>query len=97
MLVASLVAHLAAFQLQHVESINPQLHENDFNLGTDGKLVHGCLYGNSSQLPFCDTSLDVDTRVKDLVGRLELAEKVCLSISSPSCGVPRLGLPSFVL
>jgi beta-glucosidase len=48
----------------------------------------------SEKLSYLDTSLPLPERVKDLVGRLTLEEKVSL-MSHPAQGVPRLNIPAY--
>lgn len=48
----------------------------------------------SEQLLYLDTSLSFEERVKDLVGRLTLEEKVGL-MSHPAHGIPRLNIPAY--
>lgn len=57
--------------------------------------THACMLPNVTGLPFCNSSLALEDRAHDLVSRLTLDEKVCLSISTANCGVPRLGLPAY--
>ncbi|PKI74335.1 hypothetical protein CRG98_005215 [Punica granatum] len=47
-----------------------------------------------SKFLFCDSSLSYSTRVKDLVRRMTLAEKV-RQLGNKAYGVPRLGLPKY--
>lgn len=44
--------------------------------------------------PFCNTKLDIKTRVNDLVKRMTLQEKAG-SIVSVADSIPRLGIPSY--
>ncbi|PIA44186.1 hypothetical protein AQUCO_01700063v1 [Aquilegia coerulea] len=48
----------------------------------------------TSEFPFCNTSLPYDVRVKDLVGRLTLQEKV-QQLVNKATGVSRLGVPGY--
>src|ERR671923_2764081 len=48
----------------------------------------------SEKLSYLDTSLPFAERVKDLVGRLTLDEKVSL-MNHPAHGVPRLNIPAY--
>ena len=57
--------------------------------------VHGCMAPNTTDLPFCDTSLSFAARAADLVGRLMLEEKLCFTNANDHCGAPRLGLPAY--
>ena len=57
--------------------------------------THACMLPNVTGLPFCNSSLPLSDRASDLVSRLTVVEKVCLSISTANCGVPRLGLPAY--
>ena len=56
--------------------------------------VHGCVSANVSSLPFCDPSLSISARARDLRSRLTRAERLCL-MDSAACAVPRLGLPAY--
>ena len=60
---------------------------------------HACLPGhNSSALPFCDHTLPVATRVKDLLRRLSVEEKahlIAIRGDAPDAGVTRLGIPPY--
>lgn len=47
-----------------------------------------------SSFTFCDKSLDVQTRVNDLIKRLTLQEKVTFLVDS-TVGVSRLGIPKY--
>ena len=58
-----------------------------------------------ASLPFCNTSLSIDERVDDFIGRLSLEEKVALIGPDPSlgstcndhtAGVARLGVPQWM-
>ncbi|PON90551.1 Glycoside hydrolase [Trema orientale] len=51
-------------------------------------------FSQTSQFPFCDTSLSYEARANDLVSRLSLQEKV-QQLVSKSAGIPRLGVPSY--
>ena len=55
---------------------------------------YACVATNTTDLPFCDPSLSFDDRVKDLVSRLTLDEKLGL-MSSTHAAVPRLGIPGY--
>lgn len=65
---------------------------------------HSCLDAASAKLPFCDTSLSIEKRLDDLVGRLNLTEMIGLLGPSPATsdcafldyGVPRLGIPPYL-
>ncbi|HNB40480.1 MAG TPA: glycoside hydrolase family 3 N-terminal domain-containing protein, partial [Anaerolineales bacterium] len=46
------------------------------------------------KVPYLDTTLPLKERVKDLVGRLTLEEKVGL-MSHPAHGIPRLNIPAY--
>ena len=61
---------------------------------------HGCVDPRAVVLPYCNTSLSIDERLADVVGRLTLDEKIALISPSEhtptlSKGVPRLGLPGY--
>ncbi|XVE49324.1 hypothetical protein DITRI_Ditri01bG0073600 [Diplodiscus trichospermus] len=49
---------------------------------------------NTSQFPFCDTSLSYEVRAEDLVSQLTLQEKVQQLVNKAS-GIPRLGVPAY--
>lgn len=59
--------------------------------------TRACHMHGHSNYPFCNTSLPIEKRVKDLVSRLTLAEKPPLLTAreSPKGSVPRLGVPEF--
>ncbi|XAR57020.1 Xylan 1,4-beta-xylosidase [Bertholletia excelsa] len=50
--------------------------------------------GAAGGLPFCRTGLPIPTRVRDLIGRLTLAEKVRLLVNN-AAAVPRLGIQGY--
>ena len=50
--------------------------------------------GNTKNLPFCKVSLAIPERVKDLIGRLTLQEKVTLLVDN-AAAVPRLGIKGY--
>ena len=50
--------------------------------------------GTSEKLSYLDTSLSLTERVRDLVGRLTLEEKVGL-MNHPAHGIPRLNIPAY--
>jgi hypothetical protein len=63
---------------------------------------HGCLDAAATSLPYCDVTLSHEARLKDLLGRLNLTEKIALLSPTvkPYCGVntpplARLGLPRY--
>lgn len=47
-----------------------------------------------SSFAYCDLSLPYDTRVKDLIDRMTLQEKV-QQVGDTATGVPRIGLPKY--
>lgn len=51
-------------------------------------------FSQTSQLPFCNTSLSYEARANDLVSRLTLQEKVQQLVSG-SAGISRLGVPAY--
>ena len=65
---------------------------------------HGqaCLTAETQSLPFCDPTLSTAARAKDLIGRLNLTEKIqlsgvvkgdiCAGLESLDGGIPRLGV-----
>ena len=59
----------------------------------------GCLLANTTSLPFCDTSLSMEARAKDLVSRMTLDEKLVQLIGGIGGGItpatPRLGVPAY--
>ena len=65
----------------------------------------GC-YNISKDLPFCNSNLPINDRVKDLVGRMTIDEKIGVVAGDPrsnvsTCnnmdsGVPRLGIPAYM-
>lgn len=50
--------------------------------------------GTTKNLPFCKVSLAIPERVKDLIGRLTLQEKVKLLVNNADA-VPRLGIRGY--
>ncbi len=56
--------------------------------------TQGSAIGETRDMPFMDPKLPVDDRVKDLIGRMTLAEKVSqMSYDSPA--IERLGVPAY--
>lgn len=96
--------------VQAVDPKNPLLQWQLVNTSVGGVLFQLkanaslCLDGGSplptcqdprlASLPFCDQTLDTDTRARDLVSRMTLNEKV-LNLQNNNPGVGRLGVPSF--
>lgn len=60
-------------------------------------IPRACSTPETSSFPFCDTSLSIDARIKDLISRLHDDEKPPLLTAreSPGGDVPRIGLPEF--
>ncbi|KAJ4838656.1 putative beta-D-xylosidase 2, partial [Turnera subulata] len=50
--------------------------------------------GNTKNLPFCQVNLPIKDRVRDLIGRLTLQEKVGLLVNN-AAAVPRLGIKGY--
>ncbi|XP_011041424.1 PREDICTED: probable beta-D-xylosidase 2 [Populus euphratica] len=50
--------------------------------------------GTKRNLPFCQVKLPIQTRVKDLIGRMTLQEKVGLLVNN-AAAVPRLGIKRY--
>lgn len=48
----------------------------------------------NSRLPFCTASLPIPVRVRDLIGRLTLREKIGLLVNN-AAAVPRLGIKGY--
>jgi beta-glucosidase-like glycosyl hydrolase len=65
-----------------------------FFLGAATAADSACLTPATQSLPFCNTSLAFEMRVKDLIGRLKLDEKLGLTYAT-NVGVPRLGIPAY--
>eukprot|EP01065_Artemidia_motanka_P044419 TRINITY_DN631_c0_g1_i1.p1 TRINITY_DN631_c0_g1~~TRINITY_DN631_c0_g1_i1.p1 ORF type:complete len:845 (+),score=319.65 TRINITY_DN631_c0_g1_i1:82-2535(+) len=67
--------------------------------GTNGRAQlpnDACLPGSaSSSLPFCDTKLTTDARLKDLVSRIETSEAGAVLTARESIAIDRLGIPSY--
>jgi beta-glucosidase-like glycosyl hydrolase len=90
-------------QLSPCRSINSQLFKFSTSSGTlihassglcvdSGSRYRGCEPGSPGiGLPFCDSSLPVDSRVSDLISRLSFDEKVSM-LATPSGGSPGLGV-----
>lgn len=64
----------------------------------------GCVEQKAKDLPYCDESLSLEDRVGDLVGRLNLTEKVSMISPQPAlgdtcgdhtAGKPEIGLPDY--
>lgn len=53
-----------------------------------------CVDGESRNLPFCRTDKPSHVRVKDLIDRLTLAEKIRLLVNN-AAAVPRLGIQGY--
>lgn len=51
--------------------------------------------GNFSHFPFCDTSLPLEARVNDLVGRIPLDQIGAQLTARQSPAMPELGLPAY--
>ena len=54
-----------------------------------------CKSAPYSALPFCDTSLSVDDRVKDLVSRIKDTDKPDLLTARASKPLPDIGVPAY--
>ncbi|KAL6514672.1 NAD(P)H-dependent D-xylose reductase (XR) [Orobanche gracilis] len=70
---------------------------NSGPVSTQTKPVFACDVSSNpglKELGFCDPSLDVKTRVDDLVGRLTLQEKIWWLVNGAK-GVSRLGIPNY--
>ncbi|KAL6513156.1 Endo-1,4-beta-xylanase 2 [Orobanche gracilis] len=70
---------------------------NSGPVSTQTKPVFACDISSNpglKELGFCDPSLDVKTRVDDLVGRLTLQEKIWWLVNGAK-GVSRLGIPNY--
>ena len=48
----------------------------------------------TEKLAYLDTSLSINERIKDLIGRMTLEEKVGL-MNHPAHGIPRLNIPAY--
>ncbi|XP_065885783.1 uncharacterized protein [Dysidea avara] len=59
-----------------------------------GSSVTPCQGASVEKLPFCDTTLDVAVRAKDLISRLQLSEKIS-QLATGSAGVVRLSVPPY--
>ena len=42
-----------------------------------------CMDAPLDTFPYCDITLDLETRVKDLLNRLSLSDKVCIHVCDP--------------
>lgn len=57
-------------------------------------MVNPCMKGAFASLPFCNTSLPTASRVRDLVGRLTVKEKIAaLGVHTPP--LPSVGLVTY--
>ena len=65
-------------------------------LGGEARDPFACDPKNAAtkNLPFCKVSLPIRARVKDLIGRLTLQEKVALLVNN-AAAVPRLGIQGY--
>ena len=57
-------------------------------------LVNPCLNATFADLPFCNTSLAINDRVSDIVGRMTLAEKIP-NLGTVGAPIPSVGLPAY--
>lgn len=62
--------------------------------GGDARSAFACGGGATAGLPFCRQSLPIRARVRDLIGRLTLDEKVRLLVNN-AAGVQRLGIGGY--
>ncbi|KAJ0976145.1 hypothetical protein J5N97_018110 [Dioscorea zingiberensis] len=60
----------------------------------DARSAFACGGGATAGLPFCRQSLPIHARVRDLIGRLTLNEKVRMLVNN-AAGVPRLGIGGY--
>ena len=102
MLLLTALGASAAITLQHKLDEGSSKTDHPYPSG----YFEGCLTVSKS-LPFCDASLPTPARVKDLVSRLTLEEKMGLlgpdvkrkplvdACSFMDSGVPRLGIPRY--
>ena len=60
-------------------------------------IPRACSAANTTGFAFCNASLPVAARVRDLIARLTLQEKPFLLTAreSPLGGIPRLGIPEY--
>lgn len=56
---------------------------------------YGCQMPNAASYKFCNTSLDLDTRVNDLVQRVEVSEMASQLTARQSSSLGRLGIPAY--
>lgn len=56
---------------------------------------YACQAKGLDQFPFCDTSLDIDSRVDDLISRIDLARAGEQLTARESPAYPELGVPDF--
>ncbi|MQL99667.1 hypothetical protein Taro_032392 [Colocasia esculenta] len=61
--------------------------------GAEARPAFAC-QGEFARLPFCWTRMPIHNRVKDLIGRLTLQEKIRLLVNN-AAGVPRLGISGY--
>eukprot|EP00040_Diaphanoeca_grandis_P019298 m.101833 g.101833 ORF g.101833 m.101833 type:complete len:778 (+) comp27356_c1_seq1:137-2470(+) len=66
----------------------------DSNTAFATKVDGACRTNETSKFPFCDTSLANEDRIKDLISRLTLEDKLGL-INAKHSPVPRLGIPAY--
>eukprot|EP01126_Amoeba_proteus_P002860 TRINITY_DN10928_c0_g1_i7.p1 TRINITY_DN10928_c0_g1~~TRINITY_DN10928_c0_g1_i7.p1 ORF type:complete len:672 (+),score=96.86 TRINITY_DN10928_c0_g1_i7:1352-3367(+) len=72
--------------------------------GTVEPNYHGCLNSVAKALPYCDLTLSYEERLKDLMGRLSLDEKIAMISPQPdlgntcgdhTAGKSEIGLPTY--
>jgi hypothetical protein len=88
--VCMVVGLLSAMGLLQLVNPSPELLHMQ-------KLLYGCDFEQDPSLrtmTFCDTSLPDEVRVRDLVSRLTMAEKIKQLVNN-AAAVPRLGIPSY--
>ena len=63
--------------------------------GSNG-LVNPCIDASSTyaKLPWCNAALPIDARVKDMVARMSIAEKIP-NLNTGGTPIPSLGLPAY--
>eukprot|EP01060_Flectonema_neradi_P015811 TRINITY_DN2245_c0_g1_i4.p1 TRINITY_DN2245_c0_g1~~TRINITY_DN2245_c0_g1_i4.p1 ORF type:complete len:826 (+),score=196.82 TRINITY_DN2245_c0_g1_i4:47-2479(+) len=62
---------------------------------THAPLWNACTQENTTSLPFCNTNLSMDDRIKDLITRFEDEEIGSLLTARQSIAIPRLGIPAY--
>ena len=94
---AYLVTYIAILVM--IATAIPRIAATDYTHRTDenpGRLVNPCIDPSTaaSKMPFCNSSLDLDLRVQDLVSRMSILDKIA-NLDTISPGIPSLGIKPY--